>query len=56
MKNKHTIKRKQLKDVRNSVAANPLLGKGGRHEKSTKAKRQQDKMAMKKTWFERAAA
>lgn len=42
--------------VKNTVAANPLLGKSGSHGSSTKAKRQQEKVQLKKTWFEQAAA
>ena len=42
--------------LNNKVAANPLLGKSGRHEKTAKAKRMQEKVLLKKTWFERAAA
>lgn len=41
---------------RNTVALNPLLKKSAVHEKSTKARRQSDKMKLKKTWFERVAA
>lgn len=42
--------------IKNTVAANPLMGKSSRHEKSKKAKRQQEKVALKKTWFEQVAA
>lgn len=41
---------------RNMVALNPLLRKSAVHEKSTKARRQSDKVKLKKTWFERVAA
>lgn len=33
---------------RNSVALNPLLGKGGAHQKTRKALRRQDKQALKR--------
>jgi len=41
---------------RNTVALNPLLRKSAVHEKSAKARRQSDKVNLKKTWFERVAA
>jgi len=41
---------------RNAVALNPLLKKSAVHQKSTKAKRQAEKVSLKKTWFERVAA
>jgi len=34
------------------VALNPLLKKAAIHEKTVKAKRRSNKMALKKTWFE----
>ena len=45
-----------VKKERNTVALNPLLRKSAVHEKSTKARRQSDKVKLKKTWFERVAA
>ena len=41
--------------VRNRVAQNPLIRKGGVHQKSNKVKRQADKLAMKKRELERGA-
>jgi len=35
------------KKTRNPVARSPLLGKGGRHEKSKSAKRMKDKKALR---------
>ncbi len=42
--------------ARNRVAQNPLIRKGGVHRKSNKAKRQAEKLAIKKREFERGAA
>ncbi len=41
--------------ARNQVALNPLLTKASVHEKTVKAKRRANKVALKKTWFERGA-
>jgi len=41
--------------VRNRVALNPIIRKGGVHQKSNKAKRQATKLAIKKREFERGA-
>lgn len=38
--------------LRNPYADHPLMQKGGRHEKSNKAKRRADKVAFKKEWGE----
>lgn len=43
-------KKQQNKGLRNPMALSPLLKKGGRHEKSNKAKRRKDKVAFKKEW------
>ncbi len=51
--NKHD---KEHNTRRNTVALNPLLRKSAVHEKSAKARRQSDKVTLKKTWFERIAA
>jgi len=47
---------RHVRDVRNVVALNPLLGKSAVHTKSTKARRKADKVQLKKTWFEQVAA
>ncbi|MEE9336199.1 MAG: hypothetical protein V3U65_19090 [Granulosicoccaceae bacterium] len=54
MKRKKALAAKKV-SVRNRVAQNPLIQKGGVHQQSNKAKRQAQKMAMKKRKFERGA-
>lgn len=56
MNTKQHAKIRKRSKLNNAVAANPLLGKGGRHETTAKVKRAQEKIQLKKTWFERAAA
>jgi len=41
---------KQKRVMRNIYHDHPLLRKGGVHEKSTKARRQQEKQKLKKQW------
>ena len=43
-----TVKQKRV--MRNFLHDHPLLSKGGTHEKSTKAQRQQEKQKLKKLW------
>ena len=54
MKQKKALATTQV-SLRNRVAQNPLIRKGGAHQQSNKAKRQAQKMAMKKREFERGA-
>jgi len=54
-KSKQKKKQAPIKE-RNVVALNPLLRKSSVHVKSTKARRKQEKVQLKKTWFERVAA
>ena len=58
MQRKKTLAAKKV-SVRNRVAQNPLIQKGGVHQQSNKAKRQAQKaamkVAMKKREFERGA-
>jgi len=58
MKRKKALAAKKV-SVRNRVALNPLVQKGGVHRQSNKAKRQAQKttlkMSMKKREFERGA-
>ena len=41
---------KQKKVMRNTLHDHPLMKRGGVHEKSVKAQRQQEKMQLKKLW------
>lgn len=41
-------KRSSVPKIRNPVARSPLMGKGGAHGKSTRAKRRQAKMELAK--------
>ena len=43
-----TLKKNRL--MRNTLHNHPLLRKGGVHEKSVKAQRQQEKQKLKKLW------
>ncbi len=46
-------KKKRIPDVtgpRNHLHNHPLLGKSGAHQQSTKAKRQHDKVKLKREW------
>ena len=54
MKRKKSLTTVQV-SARNRVALNPLIRKGGVHQKSNKVKRQASKLALKKREFERSA-
>ncbi len=54
MKRKKALTAKKV-SVRNRVAQNPLIQKGGVHQQSHKAKRQAQKVALKRREFERGA-
>ncbi len=54
MKRKKTLAT-QTVPARNRVAQNPLIRKGGVHQKSNKSKRQATKLALKKRELERGA-
>lgn len=54
MKHKKTLTTVKV-SARNRVALNPLIRKGGVHQKSNKVKRQASKLALKKREFERGA-
>lgn len=56
MSKKRKLTEQSVQRERNRVALNPLLRKSQVHQKSNKAKRQANKLTLKKTWFERAAA
>lgn len=42
---------KSTRKLRNPLHGHPLLGKGGLHKKTHKAKRRNDKQALRKAWF-----
>jgi len=47
-------KQKHSSRMRNWLHDHPLLGKCGIHEKSEKAKRQKQKVKLKKEWFDQS--
>lgn len=54
MKRKKSLTTEKV-SARNRIALNPLIRKGGVHQKSNKVKRQASKLALKKREFERGA-
>ena len=49
------MSKKKRDRTRNLLHNHPLLAKGGVHEKTAKAKRRNDKQALRKAWFSPSA-